>query len=76
MLRKLSGTKEDEITREWRRVHTEELYALYSSPNIRAIKSRRMRWAGNVVYMGTGKVYKVLVGKPEERRPLDRSRRR
>jgi ribosomal protein L44E len=51
---------------------------LYSSPNIeRVIKSRRMRWAGHVARMGAGRsVYRVLVGKPEERRPLGRPRRR
>ena len=64
------------VTREWRRLHNEELNDLYSSPNtVRVIKSRRMRWAGNVARMGMG-VYRVLVGKPEGRRPLGRPRRR
>jgi len=51
---------------------------LYSSPNIvRVIKSRRMRWAGHVARMGEGRgAYRVLVGKPEGRRPLGRPRRR
>jgi len=55
--------------------HTEELNYLYSSPNIvRVIKSRRMRWAGHVAHIGDGRgVYRVLVGKPEGRRPLRRS---
>jgi len=60
---------------EWRRLHNEELNDLYCSPNIvRVIKSRRMRWAGNVARMGeeTG-VYRVLVGKPEGSRPLGRT---
>jgi hypothetical protein len=59
-------------------LHNEELYILYSSPNIiRQIKSRRMRWAGHVVGMGEErKVYKVSVGKPERKRPLGRPRRR
>ena len=78
VLRRIFGPRRDEITREWRRLHNEELNDLYSSPNIvRVIKSRRMRWAGHVVRMGedTG-VYRVLVGKPEGKRPLGRPRRR
>jgi hypothetical protein len=63
---------------EWRRLHNEELNDLYSSPNIiRVIKSRRMRWAGHVARMGKGRgAYRVLVGRPEGRRPLRRPRRR
>ena len=63
---------------EWRRLHNEELNGLYPSPNIvRVIKSRRMRWVGHVAGMGEEKVvYRVLVGKPEGRRPLVRHRRR
>ena len=63
---------------EWRRLHNEELSDLYSSPNIVwVIKSRRMRWAGHVAHMGEERgVYRVLVGKPEEKRPLGRPRRR
>ena len=63
---------------EWRKLHNEELKGLYSSPNIvRVIKSRRMRWAGHVARMGQGRgVYRVLVGKPEGKRPLGRPRRR
>jgi hypothetical protein len=63
---------------EWRKLHNEELHNLYSPPDIiRQVKSRRMRWAGHVARMGEErKVYKVLVGKPEGRRPLGRPRRR
>jgi hypothetical protein len=72
------GPKRDEATREWRRLHNKELYALYSSPDIiRVIKSRRLRWAGHVACMGERRgAYRVLVGKPEGRRPLGRPRRR
>ena len=63
---------------EGRKLHNEELSDLYSLTNIvRVVKSRRMRWAGHVARMGEGRgVYKVLVGKPERKRPLGRSRRR
>jgi hypothetical protein len=59
-------------------LHNEELHNLYSSPDIiRQVKSRRMRWAGHVARMGEGRnVYRVLVGKPEGKRPLGRPRRR
>jgi hypothetical protein len=63
------GPKREEVTGEWRKLHSGELHNLYSSPDIiRQIKSRRMRWAGHVARMGGGRnVYKVLVGKPEEK---------
>ena len=78
MLRRIFGPKRDEVTGEWRKLHNEELKGLYSSPNIvRVIKSRRMRWAEHVARMGEGReVYRVLVGKPEGKRPLGRPRRR
>jgi len=78
VLRKIFEPKRNEVTGEWRKLHNEELNNLYSSPNtVRVIKSRRMRWAGHVARMGEGRsVYRVLVGKPEERRPLGRPRRR
>ena len=65
------------MTEEWRRLHIEELNDLYSLPNIvRVIKSRRMRWAGHVARMGEERgEYRVLVGKPEGKRPLGRPRR-
>ena len=78
MLRRIFGTRRDEVTEEWSRLHNEELNDLYCSPNIvRVIKWRRMRWAGHVVRMGEERgVYRVLVGKPEGRRSLGRPRRR
>jgi len=78
VLRRIFGPMRDEVTGEWRRLHNEELNDLYSSPNIvRVIKLRRMRWAGHVARMGEERgPYRVLVGKPEGKRPLGRRRRR
>jgi len=66
------------VTGEWRKLHNEELNDLHSLPNImRVVKSRRMRRAGHVACMGKDRgVYRVLVGKPEGKRPLGRPRRR
>ena len=78
VLRRVFGHKRDDVTGEWRKLHNEELSDLYSLPNIvRVVKSRRMRWAGHVARMGEGRgVHRVLVGKPEGKRPLGRRRRR
>jgi len=78
VLRRIFVPRRDEVTREWRRLHKKELNDLYSSPNIvQVIKSRRMRWAGHVTHMGEERgVYRVLLGKPEGRRPLGRPRHR
>jgi hypothetical protein len=78
VLRKIFGPKRDEGTGECRKRRNEEMHDLYSSPNIfRMIKSRRMRWTGHVERMEEGRgVYRVLVGKPEGKRPLGRPRRR
>jgi hypothetical protein len=78
ILRRIFGPKRDDVTGEWRKLHSEELHNLYSSPDIiRQVRSRRMRWAGHLARMGEERnVYKVLVGKPEGKRPLGRSRRR
>ncbi|KAJ4443915.1 hypothetical protein ANN_05702 [Periplaneta americana] len=78
VLRKIFGAKRDEVTGEWRKLHNIELHALYSSPDIiRTIKSRRLRWAGHVARMGESRnAYRVLVGRPEGKRPLGRPRRR
>jgi hypothetical protein len=77
VLRKISGTKR-EVDGPWRKLHIDELHSPYSSPNIvRVIKAGRLRWAGNVARMGEGRgVYRVLVGKPEGKRPLGRPRHR
>jgi len=78
VLRRVFGSKRDEVTGEWRKLRNEEFRDLYSLPNIvRVVKSRRMRWAGHVVRMGEGRgVYRVVVGKPEGKRSLGRPRRR
>jgi hypothetical protein len=76
VLRKAFRPKRGEVTGEQRKLHNGELHNLYSSPDIiRQIKSRRMRWAGHVARMGEGR-NKVLVGKREGKRPLERPRRR
>jgi hypothetical protein len=78
VLRRIFGPKRDEVTGEWRRLHNDELYDLYLSPNIiRVIKSRRMKRAGHVARMGEGRgAYSILVRRPKGRRPLERPRRR
>jgi hypothetical protein len=78
VLRRIFGPKRDGVTGGWRKLHNEELHNLYSSPSIiRIIKSRRMRWAEHVARMGNKRnVYRLLVGKPEGKRPLGGPRRR
>jgi hypothetical protein len=76
VLKRIFGPKRDEMTGERRKLHNEELHNLYSSPSIiRIIKLRRMRWVGHVARMGEKRnTYRLLVGKPEGRRPLERPR--
>jgi hypothetical protein len=76
VLRRILGPKRDGVTGGWRKLYNEELHNLYSSPSIIGIiKSRRMRWAGHVARMGEKRnVYRLLVGKPEGKRPLGRPR--
>jgi hypothetical protein len=78
VLTRIFGPMRDEVTRDWRKLHIEELHNLYSSPDIiRMIKSSRMRWAGHVARMGeTRSAYRISVGKSEGKRSLGRSRRR
>jgi hypothetical protein len=78
VLRRIFGPKENEVTGQWRKLHGVELHNIYSSPDIiRHNKSRRMRWAGLVARLGEGRnVYRVLMGKPEGKKPLERPRRR
>jgi hypothetical protein len=75
---RIFGPNREEVIGEWRKLHNEELRDFYSSPSIiRIIKSRRIRWAGHVTRMGEkGNTYRLLVGKPEGKRPLGRPRRR
>ena len=76
VLRRVFGPKRDKVTGEWRKLHNEEFRDLYSLPNIvRVVKSRKMKWAGHVARMGEGRgVHRVLVGKPEGKRPVGRPR--
>jgi hypothetical protein len=79
VLRRIFGPKRDELTREWRKLHSEEPKDLYLSPIIvRVIKSRRMGWLGHVAHVwGWGRgIYRVLMGKPEGKRSLRRPRHR
>jgi hypothetical protein len=78
VLKRIFGPNRDEVTGEQRKLHTEELNDLYSSPNIvRVIKPGRMRWAGHEARMRERRgVYMVLVRKPEGKRPLGRPKRR
>ena len=77
VFRKIFGAKRGETTREWRKLHNAEQHALYSSPNIiRNLNSRQLRWAEHVARTGQSRnAYRVLVRKPEEKRPLGRPKR-
>jgi hypothetical protein len=76
--RRIFGPKLDEVTGKWRKLHNEELNDLYSSPNIvQVIKSRRMRRVRHAAHIwGSRGVFRVLVGKPKDKRPLGRPRHR
>jgi hypothetical protein len=78
VLRRIFGPKRDEVTGEWRKLHNEVLRDLYSSPSIiRIIKTRRLRWAGHVARMREKRNgYRLLLGRPEGKRPVGRPRRR
>jgi hypothetical protein len=78
LLRRIFGPKRDKVTREWRKLHNEELNDLYCSPHIvRVIRLRRIRWVGHVACMGDRRgSYRVLVGRPRGKRPLGSPRRR
>jgi hypothetical protein len=71
VLRRIFGPKRDEVTGEWRKLHNEELNDLYFLPNIVRVVKSRMRWTRHVARMGEDRgVHRVLVGKPEGKRPL------
>jgi hypothetical protein len=77
VLRRIFVPRRAEMMGEWRKLHIDELHDLYSSSIIRIIKPRRMRWAGHVARTGEKRnAYRLLVGKPEGKRPLGRPRRR
>jgi hypothetical protein len=77
VLRRIFGPKRAEVTREWRRLHNKELYALYALDIICVIKPRRLRWTEHIACVGERRgACRVLVGKPERRRPLGRPRRK
>jgi hypothetical protein len=78
VLRKIFGTKVEEVTEQWSKLHSRELHNLYSSQYIvRQIKSRRMRWAGHVARMGEGTTCTGFWWEsPKKKRPLGRPRRR
>jgi hypothetical protein len=78
MFRRIFVPKRDEVTGGWRKLHNEELHNLYSSlSTIRMTKSRRIRWVGHLARMGEKRnAYRLLMGKPEGKRPLGRPRRK
>ena len=76
MLRRIFGSRRDEVTGEWRKLYNEEPNDLHFSQNIIRVIKSRMRWAGHVVRMGERRVaYKFLVEEPERKRPLRSPRR-
>jgi hypothetical protein len=78
VLRRIFEPKRDEVTGEWRKMHNEELHDSYFSPSIiRMIMSRMMTWAGHIARMGEKRnAYRLLVRKPEGKRPIEKPRRR
>jgi hypothetical protein len=75
VLRRIFGPKRDEVTGGWKQLHNEELHDMYSPPSIiRMTKSRKVRYAGHVAREVNA--YRILVGKPEGKKPVGRSRRR
>jgi hypothetical protein len=75
VLRRIFGPERNEVRGSWRKLHNEELHKLYSSPSIiRMIKSR-MRWSGHIARLGEKRnAYRILMGKPEGKKPLGRPR--
>jgi hypothetical protein len=76
-LRRIFGSKKEEVVGGWRRLRNEEFCNFCASQNIsRVIKSRRMGWVGHVACMRGENVYKILIRRPERKRPLVRPRHR
>jgi hypothetical protein len=77
VLREICGPKTEEVARGWRRLHNEKLHNLYAPPNVREMRSKKMNWAGYVAHMREMRnAYKILVRKPEGKRPCRRPRHR
>jgi hypothetical protein len=78
VLRRIFESKRKKVAGGWRRLYNEELHSLYPSPNIiRVVKSRRVRWVGHIARMGEMRnAYKIMVGRPEGKRPIEKPRRR
>jgi hypothetical protein len=77
VLRRIFGPKRDEVTGEWRKLHSEELHELYSSPSIiKIIMARRMRWTGHVARMGKERNAYRWESQKEGKESLGRPRRR
>jgi hypothetical protein len=77
VLRKVFGPNRDEVTGEWRILHSKELYDRYSLPNIICVINSRTSWVGHVARMGgEERCLQDFVGNPERKRPLGRRHRR
>jgi hypothetical protein len=77
MLRRIFGPKKKKVVGGWKRLQNDKLHNLYASPNVvSVIKSKRIKWVGHAAHMGQMNTYKILVRKPEGKRPFRRHRYR